>query len=285
MDWTTHSVMLLAELTVLGFGVGFLTGLFGVGGGFIATPIMISLLGVEPSVAVGSSLGFAVGASSLGLFRHLRAKNVEPKIAWLVGSGAVAGTIIGFLIHHRAAYLSGEQFQHIISVAFIVLLAVIAIVIGLTIDRVDRHPLLSKLRLPPYIAVPRLHISQLSAPGLVLIGLPVGFLSGMFGIGGGVVLLPALILVVGMKPHAAVGTSLATVLACALLGCALYAFGSKAVDVGIVAALLLGSSVGTLIGAYVCNRLHADHLHRLFAVVVGVTAVFLWIQLQFGQPR
>jgi uncharacterized membrane protein YfcA len=262
-------------------GVGFLTGLFGVGGGFIATPIMISLFGIDPTVAVGSSLGFTLGASAFGLRKHFRAGNFERRTAWLVSLGAILGIVAGYLLHNRLAEATGENFTYVISVGFIALLVAIAILIASTTDRISNPTSwLAKLRWPPYVELKKIGVPRVSVFGLIAVGLPMGLLSGLFGIGGGIILLPMLTLIVGLTPHLAVGTSLGAVLLCSAVGCALYALGTGAVDIGIVAALVLGSWLGTYFGAKLCNRLHAEHLHRLFAVVVGLTAIFLFIDLQ-----
>ncbi len=278
MFWLQHESSFLIQLAVLGLGVGFLTGLFGVGGGFIVTPVMISMLGIDPTIAVGSSLGFTFGASALGLRRHFRAGNFEARTSWLVGGGATVGTWFGYVLHKLAAQASGQQFDWYISIAFFALLVAIAIVIACTADRVtEPNSLLAKLRLPPYISIPKIGVAQMSVSGLLAAGILVGILSGFFGIGGGVILLPILVLVVGLTPHLAVGTSLGAILLCSAVGCALYAFGSRTVDIGIIAALIVGSWLGTILGARLCRKLHAEHLHRLFAVVVGATAIVLLI--------
>lgn len=278
MEWLSHDVLFLIELAVLGLGVGFLTGLFGVGGGFIVTPVMISILGIDPTVAVGSSLGFTLGASALGLRRHWRAGNFESRTSWLVGAGATAGTFVGYFLHQLMSTITGAKFDWFISFAFVVLLFAIALIIGFTADRVtESKSLLSRLRLPPYIAIPKIGVMQMSVTGLLAAGLLTGTLSGFFGIGGGIVLMPILILVVGLTPHLAVGTSLGTILLSSAVGCALYAIGSGTVDLGIVATLIMGSWFGTILGAKLCRRLHAEHLHRLFAIVVALTAVLLLI--------
>ena len=138
MDWTFHSPVLLGELIALGVAVGFLTGLFGVGGGFVATPIMISLLGVDPTIAVGSSLGFTLGASLFGLRKHLRAGNLASRTAMLIGGGATLGTVFGYMLHNAIARATSGHFDYFMSIAFVFLLGMIAILIALTTDRVTK---------------------------------------------------------------------------------------------------------------------------------------------------
>lgn len=278
----SHTPLFLIELVALGGGVGFLTGLFGVGGGFIATPIMISVLGVDPTVAVGSSLGFTLGASTFGLRKHLRSGNLASRTALLIGGGSTLGMLVGYFLHKAVAAATGERFDAIMKVSFIILLGLIAALLVLTADRVTRprQSLLAKLRLPPYILIRKVG-TPISILGLIGVGVPIGLLGGLFGVGGGIVLIPVLTLIVGLTPHVAVGTSLGAVLMSSIVGCGLYAFGSQTVDVAIIAALVSGSWVGTIFGAWVCNRLHAKHLHRLFAFVVAATAIFLLADLRF----
>jgi uncharacterized membrane protein YfcA len=285
MPTAVHDYMTFIELMALGLGVGFLTGLFGVGGGFIATPVMISLMGIDASVAVGSSLGFALGASAFGLRRHLRMGNFEPRSSALVGTGSAIGTVIGYLIHRQTARAAGDSFEWYISLAFAILLGIIALVIALTADRVaePKSPL-SKLPIGPYIAIPKIGLARMSVSGLLLAGILTGVLGGFFGIGGGVILIPLLILVVGLTPHLAVGTSLGAVLLGSAVGCGLYAFGSAAVNWQIIAALVLGSWVGTILGAKLCRWLHAEYLHRLLAAVIGIAAVAILIGVWLDAP-
>jgi hypothetical protein len=132
--------------------------------------------------------------------------------------------------------------------------------------------------LPPYINLPTAELDRVSLMGLFLVGATIGLMKGMLGIGGGVLLMPLLILVVGLSAHQAVGTSLGVVVFSSIAGTIEYARKGN-VNLWIVLALLISSVFGVQIGAYICHKLHADRLQKYFAVLVALVAVMVAVRL------
>ena len=270
---------LLAALGGFGLLVGVLTGLFGVGGGFMVVPLLHVAFGIPYPWAVGSSLAFTIGTGASGASRHWRLRNVEVRAAAVMGAAAFVGAMGGAAILgrlHRAIGRGGaERFNLLMDGLFIVLLCVTACLVwrGSDRPRTGASPL-QRLALPPYVALPAANLARVSAPGLLLVGLGVGVLTGLLGIGGGVLFVPLLILVVGLGPHQAVGTSLGVVLLGSIAGTIKHgAMGHVSLPVAM--ALLAGSVFGVQIGAWVCQKLHAGRLRRWFALLVIAVAAVL----------
>jgi len=260
---------LLPALMVLGLAVGVLTGLFGVGGAFLITPLLRVVFGIPYSLAIGSSLCYTIGAGSSGAARHMRLRNFEPRGVVILGLAGVFGALLGAKLNRYLNLSQGERgYTLTINGFFIVVLLATAWLIGRNPkqERTGRS-VLQRLPLPPRIDLPRAGLTRVSLPGMLLIGLFVGVMNGLMGIGGGVLFMPMLILVVGLTPHQAVGTSLGVVLFSSTSGTISYALDGK-VNLCIVMSLLVGSVVGIQFGARLCHRLHAARLRRWFAVVV-----------------
>jgi hypothetical protein len=272
-------------LAAFGLLVGVLTGLFGVGGGFMIVPVLMNLFGVPNKLAVGSSLCFTIGTGATGLSRHLRLGNFELKSALLLGVSAVFGALAGdWLLKAIGDATGGETspgFDLAMNGMFIVML-------GLTAWLVARKPkvekagpsLLQRLPLGPRIGLPAAELTGVSLPGLLAVGLSVGLMKGLLGIGGGVLFMPLLILVVGLSPHQAVGTSLGVVMFSSVAGTIQKGLHGD-VSLSIAMALLATSSIGVIIGAWLCQKLHATRLRRYFAILVG--AVVVWLMILFVQ--
>lgn len=270
---------LWASLAGIGLFIGILTGLFGVGGGFLVVPLLFVLLGIPYPIAIGSSLSFIVGTSAAGLPPHIRAGNVSFKTALLLAVGSMIGAVLGDLVQDvLIVYVAGGDeilFNRIMSVLFIFLLALTAWLVFM--GRPEHHSGKSPLqRLPvgPRVDLSDVGLSGVSLPGLMVIGLCVGVVTGLFGVGGGILFVPVMLLVIGMDAHKAVGTSLAVVMLAAISGTVKKGLDGE-VSLLITMCLLLGSSVGAQFGAWLCMKLHANRLRRAFAAVVLLAALLL----------
>ncbi len=271
-----HGPALVAALAAFGLIVGVLTGLFGVGGGFMITPLLRVLLGVPYEIAVGSGLAFILGTSSAGAVRHGRQKNLEPRTVLVVGLGSMLGAVVGgrLMVLLKRAVGDGEGFTLTMHGLFMVLLLVTAWLVARRPgqDGPEGPSLLARLPLGPRIDLPTVGLSGISVPGLVGVGLGIGVLTGLLGIGGGVLMMPLLLLVVGMQTRQAVGTSLGVVLLASLAGTGEHAWSGH-VNLVIALSLLLGSAIGVQIGAWLCEVLHAQAIRRYFAVLVLLVAL------------
>jgi uncharacterized protein len=274
-----HWAALVAALTGLGLGVGVLTGLVGAGGALIVTPLMNVVLGIPYPVCVGSSLSFAIGTSASAWARHVRLGNYEPRTTAMLGLGALAGVWAGVQLNALLAHTVGggatRAFTLVMHGMFIAVLLLAAWLMAWSgPGGAGRRPLFQRLALPPRIALPAAGIGGVCAPAIVLAGVGIGMLNGMLGIGGGVMFMPLLILLVGLTPHQAVGTSLGAVLINSLLGTALYGIRGDATLL-VVMPLLVGSTLGVQVGAWLCHRLHPKHLKAYAAGVVVVLAAVI----------
>ena len=263
--------------------MGVLTGLFGVGGGFMIVPLLNLAFGVQYEVAVGSSLALTVGAGAAGTARHLRLKNVELKSVLVMGGSAVCGVLLGAMLQVRASSALGPQaFKMLMDGIFIVVLSLTAWVVLRSADEGrSGQALLQRLPGGPRIDLPGAKLSGVSLPGLCLIGLAIGVLTGMIGIGGGVLFMPLLIVVVGLGPRLAVGTSLGVVTFGSIAGTIKHGLLGH-VSLMVAMSLLIGSAFGVLIGAHFCQRLHETRLRRFFAMLVMLVVVGLAIRFVFS---
>ena len=268
---------LLSALMVLGLAVGVLTGLFGVGGAFLITPLLRVVFGIPYPLAIGSGLCYMIGSGSSGAARHMRLRNFESRSVVILGLASVVGAFLGATLNRHLNLSLGERgYTLTIHGFFVVVLLATAWLIGRKPkqQRTGRS-ILQRLPLPPHIDLPRAGLTHISLPGMLLIGLLVGVMNGLMGIGGGVLFMPMLILVVGLTPHQAVGTSLGVVLFSSIAGTISYALHGN-VNLCIAMSLLVGSVVGIQFGAWLCHRLRAARLRRWFAVVVlSVVAALL----------
>jgi uncharacterized membrane protein YfcA len=271
--------LLIGLLGVIGLGVGVVTGLFGVGGAFMITPLLNVMLGIPYSLAVGSSLSFTIGTSSGAWMRHLRLGNVAPKTMLILGGSAVCGTVLGADLHGwlRASFGAGG-FTLVMHGTFIGLLVLVAALVwfGRGEDR-EGFTALQRLPLPPRITIRGeggWDVSGVSLPGLCAMGLLMGVGKGLLGIGGGVLFMPILLTVVGLSMHRSVGTSLGVVLFSSLAGVILYGVKGEA-SLWIVMPLLIGSCFGIQIGVWLCQRLGGRRLRGCFAALVCVVAMYI----------
>ncbi|MHC4294639.1 MAG: sulfite exporter TauE/SafE family protein [Planctomycetota bacterium] len=271
---------LLLSLVGFGFIVGTLTGLFGVGGAFLITPLLNAVFGIPYPLAIGSSLSYTIGVSSSGMVRHIRLGNFELRSTLILAGTSMIGAVLGATLNR---YLQGElgpnRYTLTMDVLFFALLVLTAFMVGRSNNehRSSKH-LLQRLPLPPRIDLPGAELTRVSIPGLCLVGIMVGVMKGMMGIGGGVLFVPLLILVVGLSAHQAVGTSLGVVLFSSIAGAIKYGLDGN-VNLWIVMALLVSSVFGVQLGAWICHHLHAPKLRRYFAVLVLLVATALAVRI------
>jgi uncharacterized membrane protein YfcA len=266
--------LLLCALIALGFTAGTLSGLFGVGGAFLITPLLNAVFGIPYPFAVGSGLCYTIGTSVTGTARHGRLGNVEVKSTLILGGGAIVGAVLGAMLNQfLERSLGAYRYDLTMDVLFMILLTLTGFMVlrGNTGDEPGLS-VLQRLRIPPHIDLPGAGLAHVSVTGILAVGLGIGVLTGMLGIGGGVLLVPVLILVVGLTPHLAVGTSLGVVFFSSMSGTIKYGLAGRS-SLGVAMALLVGSTLGVQLGAWICHKLHATRLRRYFAVLVFAVAV------------
>ncbi len=276
-------------LAALGLGVGVIAGMFGVGGGFLLTPLLALLFGVPTEIAVGTGLCQMIGVALAALIRHLRLGQGEIKVDWIM----LAGSLLGVTLGARTVTALSEQgtvtvsshpisaARLAISLSYIALLGGVAAWMLRDAQQQRRRPSsegeeaslpgpLTRLRLPPVTYLPRCGY-RVSTLLLSYLGLAMGFLSGLLGIGGGVALMPLLIYGIGMPIRIAAGTGILVLLVTSLFGTLIHARLGH-VHLGMAMMLLMGSTLGAQIGATLTAHLAARRLRGLFACLVLLTS-------------
>ncbi|HSI17841.1 MAG TPA: sulfite exporter TauE/SafE family protein [Sphingomonas sp.] len=264
-------------IVLLGGGVGLLSGMFGIGGGFLTTPLLI-IYGIPPTVAAASSASQVTGASVSGVFAHLRRGGVDFKMGGVLVAGGMIGSITGGFIF-KLLQASG-QIDTVIAVIYVLMLGSIGsmmareswIAIRVTHGAVAprprkrrHHPLVAALPLRTRFYASGLYISPL-AP--LLLGFGVGILTILLGVGGGFILVPAMLYLLGMGTQVVVGTSLFQTLFVTATATMVHATTTKAVDIVLAALLLLGSVAGAQVGARFASKVKPEYLRMALAIIV-----------------
>ena len=273
----------IAELSVsifvllgLGGGVGFLSGVFGVGGGFLMTPLLI-FMGIPPAVAVASEANQIVASSVSGALAHWRQNNVDIKMGLVLMAGGLLGSTIGTWIF--AALKAIGQVDLMISLAYVVFLGTIGGLMMIESVRailkkrnnagyrrkLHQHYWVHGLPFKVRFRKSKLYISVL--PPLA-VGCLVGILAAIMGVGGGFIMVPAMIYLLGMPTAVVVGTSLFQITMVTAAVTILHASTTQTVDVVLALILLAGSVVGAQIGTRVGMRLNGEQLRALLAAMV-----------------
>ncbi|MBV1686579.1 sulfite exporter TauE/SafE family protein [Novosphingobium sp. G106] len=279
-------------LIIVGLGVltGVLSGLFGVGGGFLTTPLLI-FYGVPPTVAAASAASQVTGASVSGVFAHSKRGGVDTLMGAVLVVGGVMGTGIGALLFNVLQRLG--QIDTVINILYVALLGSIGLLMaresiqsiratrsGVAIPARKRrhHPLVANLPLRWRFYKSGLYISPL-AP--LLLGMVTGILTMLMGIGGGFVLVPAMLYILGMSASVVVGTSLFQILFVTMATTMMHALTTKAVDIVLAALLLLGSVTGAQLGAQFAQKASPVYLRLVLAAIVLMVAFRLLLGLTY----
>jgi uncharacterized membrane protein YfcA len=277
---------------LLGLGglVGFLSGLFGVGGGFLMTPLLI-MIGVPATIAAASDSNQIVAASASGTYAHARAGSVDFKMGLVLLVGGVAGGSVGVWLIKLLRSLGEADF--VITVTYVVMLGGIGgymFAESLQALRGSRPTARGDGEVRPSLparlvaALPlKVHFTRSNVTFSVLVplffGVLVGALAAVMGVGGGFIMVPVMVYLLRMPMHVVVGTSLFQILFTCINVTILQAKVNHTVDVVLALILLVGSVIGAQIGAKVSTRLHADQLKILMAIIVLVVMVKMLLGL------
>jgi uncharacterized membrane protein YfcA len=276
----------------LGAAIGFLSGVFGVGGGFLLTPLLI-FIGVPPAVAVASSANQLIGASVSGVLAHWRRGHVDFKMGFTLLLGGLGGSLLGVALFTLFQRLG--QIELVISLCYVVLLGSLGIIMGVESVRamlrrhrlggprrkLHRHTWLHGLPLKTRFRKSQLYISALLPLGL---GFGVGVLSAVMGIGGGFLMVPAMIYTLGMPTAMVPGTSLLQIIFVAANVTLLQAFTNHTVDLVLAMLLLVGGVIGAQFGTRFGTRLRGEQLRFLLALLVLAVAAKLARDLTIHPP-
>ncbi|MBP1724773.1 MAG: hypothetical protein H6Q51_71 [Deltaproteobacteria bacterium] len=281
-------------LLLLGLGgvVGFLSGLFGVGGGFLMTPLLI-MVGIPPTVAAASDSNQIVAASTSGTYAHYRMGNVDFKMGIFLLVGGVVGGTLGVQLIKILRALGNADF--VIMVTYVVMLGVIGSYMFMESLQSLRHK--APRARPAAPARPSLYARLVQAlpwrmkfaksgvtlsPLLpIILGLFVGILAAIMGVGGGFIMVPVMVYLLRMPMHVVVGTSLFQILFTCINVTVLQAMTNRTVDMELAIILLLGSTLGAQFGARLSRKLKADQLKILLASIVLVVMIQMLVGLIF----
>lgn len=276
-------------LMILGLGgiVGILSGMFGVGGGFLLTPLLF-MFGIPPAVAVATGANQIVASSVSGVLAHFKRKTVDLKMGWVLLSGGLIGAAIGIVIFN---YLkSMGQVDLLVQLCYVVFLGIIGSLMFVEslralrrsksgpyrptkrTERTWMHSLPFKMR----FRTSGLYISVIPP---ILVGASVGILSAIMGVGGGFIMVPAMIYVLGMPTKVVIGTSLFQIIFVTAFTTMMHATTNQTVDIVLAFLLLIGGVVGAQLGTQIGLRMRAEQLRILLALLVILVCLKLAIDL------
>jgi len=270
----------------MGAGVGVLSGMFGVGGGFLMTPLLI-FVGVPPAVAVATEANQVVAASVSGALAHWRRGNVDVKMGVVLLIGGFIGSTAGVWIFTWLRQLG--QIDVVISMCFVTFLGIIGVLMvsesvrawmksrnpgGAPRTKLHQHTWLHGLPFKMRFRRSKLYISALLPLG---IGIFVGILSAIMGVGGGFIMVPAMIYLLGMPTSVVVGTSLFQIIFVTANVTFLQSVNNQTVDVMLALLLVVGSVIGAQIGTMFGAKLRGEQLRALLGLIVlAVGAKVAW---------
>ena len=261
-------------LLAIGGGIGLLSGIFGVGGGFLMTPLLI-VVGIPPAVAVATGANQIVAASISGVLAHWRRGNVDLKMGIVLLIGGLVGSTVGVWLFSALKALG--QVDFVVSICYVVFLGIIGglmLIESIKSMMEQKHKKRKKSHVHNWThGLPfkmrfrrsRLYISALLP---LSVGFLVGILSAIMGVGGGFVMVPAMIYLLGMPTVVVVGTSLFQIIFVTANVTILQAVGNQSVDIVLALLLIVGGVIGAQFGARIGAVLKGEQLRGLLAMMV-----------------
>jgi hypothetical protein len=274
-------------IIALGMGVGFLSGMFGVGGGFLMTPLLV-FTGIPSTVAVATTLSHITASSMSGALSQWRRQGIDFVMAGVMLGGGIFGTLVGVWLF--ALMRRQGQMDLIVALGYVLMLGTIGTIMlreSLATLRAHRSGITPSRRpmqrgwvqILPFkmrFRQSRLYISVIPP---IIIGFVVGALSAIMGIGGGFIIVPAMIYILRMPTNVVMGTSLAQIIAVTAITTVLQSTSNYAVDIILAGLLVIGGVVGAQLGVRAGARLRGEQLRLLLAVIVLTVAAGLAWQL------
>jgi len=281
-------------LGILGLGgvVGLLSGIFGVGGGFLMTPLLI-MLGIPPTVAAASDSNQIVGASTSGTLAHLKLGNVDIKMGILLLIGGVLGGTVGVQVIKILRQMGNADF--LINVTYVLMLGFVGVYMFIdsiqalrkSKNKVEEEPkpkgkpsrYARMIQAMPWQMDFKRSGVRMSVLMPLFLGAMVGVLSAIMGVGGGFIMVPVMVYLLRMPMHVVVGTSLFQILFTCINVTIMQAWSNHTVDFVLALLMLIGSVIGAQVGAKIGKRLQADQLKILLASLVLAVMFKMLFQL------
>jgi len=279
-------------LVMLGALVGFVSGLFGIGGGFLMAPVLV-FMGIPPTVAVASQASHVVASSTSGVIRYSGMKAVDYRIGGIMAVGGALGALAGVELFRYLRLLG--QADLVVALSYLIFLGAIGSMMlyesltqilhrvrGETPLRKERRRPMWLYGLPFRMRFPRsgLYISAIPPFGL---GVFAGILSAIMGVGGGFILVPAMLYVLRMRAGVVVGTSLFQIIITTAITTILQAGRNQTVDIVLSTILLLGGVVGAQFGARLSGRFRAEEMRAALGLIVLLVGIQMGLEL-FVRP-
>ena len=279
------------EILLLSAIVGILSGLFGVGGGFLMTPFLI-FLGIPPAYAVANEANNILATSVSGSTTHYLKNTLDYKMGFIIVIGGAIGTSLGIYIF---SYFKGiGKIDTVISLAYMYILAIIGTLMLVEslreIDREKRNIIIKKKLhvhywihgLPLRMRFPKSKLYE-SIFTPILIGLVVGFIAAIMGIGGAFILVPAMIYIIKMPTKLVPGTSLFVTIFVSVIVTFLHSFNYGSIDLLLVLMLVIGSIIGVQVGQKIGEKINSSGLRALMAVLILVVGIAIAYDTFFSE--
>ncbi len=263
--------------TLIGLGgiVGLMSGLFGVGGGFLITPLLF-FIGIPPAIAVATGANQVVASSVSGVLAHVKRKSVDFRMGWVLLAGGLVGSLLGVILFNILQGLG--QLDLVVQLCYVIFLGLIGMMMlqeSIRSMRRSKNPTYRK-RLHQHNWVHRWPMKvKFRASGLyisvfppLLVGLAVGVLAAIMGVGGGFIMVPAMIYLLGMPTKVVVGTSLFQITFVTAFTTLMHAVSYNTVDIMLAVLLIIGGVVGAQLGTTLGAKLRAEQLRILLALLV-----------------
>jgi len=271
----------------LGGVVGLLSGLFGVGGGFLITPLLF-FIGIPPAVAVATGANQVVASSVSGVLAQFKRKAVDVPMGLVLQAGGVVGSVLGIVLFNWLTRLG--QVDLAVQLAYVVFLGSIGALMlmesiralrrsqrpGAPREKGHQRGLIHRLPFKMRFRTSGLYISVIPP---LLVGMAVGVLAAVMGLGGGFIMVPAMIYLLDMPTKVVIGTSLFQILVVSAVTTLLHAITNQSVDVMLALVLIVGGVVGAQIGSQLGARMKAEQLRILLALLVLAVAIKLGLDL------
>ena len=278
----------------IGTAVGILSGMFGVGGGFLITPLLF-LIGIPPAVAVATSANQVVASSFSGVLAHFRKRTVDLKMGGFLLCGGLVGAALGMVVFNYLKRLG--QVDLMVQLCYVLFLGVIGGLMfvesvqairkarrgeGTSVAKRRQRTWIHALPFKARFRVSNLYISVIPP---ILVGFGVGVLSAIMGVGDGFIMVPAMIYILNMPTKVVVGTSLFQIIFVASFTTMLHASTNFTVDIMLALFLLIGGVIGAQLGTRIGTRLKAEQLRVLLAMLVLVVCGQIALELLLAPPE
>jgi uncharacterized membrane protein YfcA len=283
----------VVPLVLVGLCIGYVAGMFGVGGGFLLTPMLNIVFRIPIEIAVGSALCQKIGTSIASFLKYRHLKRGEPRFDWVMMGGSIIGVDAGTRLLRYLAHQHPLAIGRHPAVGVVIVESIYAVMLSITAwytfadaiaasrRAVPRGDLtipgpLAKARLGPYIDMPAVGLARVSVPVLSAVGFILGVLSGLLGIGGGVAFMPVLLYGYGLSVRNAAGTGILLLLVTVVTGTVAQA-AAGFVSLPLAMTILIGSSVGSQLGALTTHHLPNRVLRVFFGcLVAGAVGMIVW---------